>query len=372
MQRTILFISILAVALPSNQLRSQEGEEIRIETLSGVQIYALFCARCHAADGTGNIDPELIAGMEAPPPDFTDPYFSSREKRKDWKAVIAHGGAVRGLSMSMPAWGHVLSEQQIEEIVEYIKGFVDQRRYPQGELNFIRGHSTTKAFVEQEALLIPTYQSKRTAAGTTTETKITAYYANRFNDRFQYEAKLPLHRSVSPTTNAWGIGDLELGLKYALHDDHKTMTILSIAFEAGLPTGDTQNGFSAGTFMLTPIVTAGKGIGDIIQLSGSAKLEMPLNASRGDPELQLSILSMLTLQESKQGFFPGCELLVKRNLKDAEQSISVTPQLYWGITARGHLAISLGAELPLSGPRAFDRRIVAFVLWDYVDGGLWW
>lgn len=350
----------------------QQEEEIPLEKLSGKQIYAMFCARCHAEDGTGNIDPEMLAGMDAPPPDFTDGYFSSREKRKDWQAVIAHGGSVRGLSMSMPAWNDALTEKQIDETVEYVKSFVDQSKFPQGELNFFRGHYTTKAFVEQEALLIPSYQFKKENGVTNRETKVVAYYANRFGNRFQYEAKLPLLTKSAAGTAATGIGDLELGLKYAFYDNYRSLTIVTAGLEAALPTGSETKGFGAGTVTAVPYIAAAQGIGSSLQLSTSVKGEIPLDRTKGNPELRASFLSMLTLFESKQGVFPGLEVFMKKNLAASDYTLSLIPQVYWGITKRGHLALSLGAEIPVAGTKPFDGKIVAFFLWDYVDGGLWW
>ena len=360
----------LACSVPS--LAQQEEEETPLEKMSGKQIYVQFCARCHAEDGTGNVEPEVLAGLEAPPPDFTDGYFSSREKRKDWQAVVAHGGSVRGLSMSMPAWNDALSENQIAETVEYVKSFVDQSLYPQGELNFFRGHVTTKAFVEQEALLIPSHEFKKQGGVTTHATKVVAYYANRFGNRFQYEAKLPFRRISAGGSTATGIGDLELGLKYAFYDNYTSLTILTAGLEAALPTGSEAKGFGAGTVVAVPYFAAAQGIGDVVQLSTSVKVETPLDRAKGDPELRASFLSMLTLSESKQGLFPGIEVFFKKNLSAAEHSLSIIPQAYWGITPRGHLALSLGIELPVAGTKPFDGRIVAFFLWDYVDGGLWW
>lgn len=358
--------------LPTSSLGQQEEEETPLEKMSGKQIYTLFCARCHAEDGTGNIDPEVLAGMEAPPPDFTDGYFSSREKRKDWQAVVAHGGAVRGLSMSMPAWNDALSERQIAETVEYIKSFVDQSKYPQGELNFFRGHYTTKAFVEQEALLIPSHQFTKEHGITARETKVVAYYANRFANRFQYEVKLPFHSVSAAGTATTGVGDLELGVKYAFYDNYKSLTMLTAGLEAALPTGSETKGFGAGTVVAVPYVAAAQGVGSLLQLSASIKVETPLDRTKADPELRGSLLSMLLSSDSKQGIFPGIELFVRKNLSVSDYSLSFIPQVYWGITARGHLAISLGAEFRIAGTKSFDGKIVAFFLWDYVDGGLWW
>ena len=50
----------------------------------------------------------------------------------------------------------------------------------------------------------------------------------------------------------------------------------------------------------------------------------------------------------------------------------ITPQLYLGLVRRGHIAFSLGSQIPVGHERPFDYRIVSFLLWEYADAGLWW
>lgn len=369
--KLIVLVALLSLSIPS-LFAQEESDDTPLEKMSGAQIYKAFCSRCHGDDGTGNIHPDILEGLEAPPPDFTDGYFSSREKRKDWQVVTAHGGGARGLSMSMPAWGESLSDQQIAETIEYIKSFVDQSLYPQGELNFFRGHRTTKAFVEQEALLIPSHQFKKINGATFSETQTLLYYANRFGTRFQYEVKAPLISRSAAGTSDLGIGDVEVGIKYAFYDNYKSLTILTAGIEAGLPTGNEAKGLGSGTVVAVPYLAAGQGIGKHLQLSTSFKLEAPLESKKGNVELRSSLLATIVTADSKQGFFPGVEFYHKDDLTSASYSLSIIPQLYWGITPRGHLAFSLGYEIPVAGTKPFDGRIAAFFLWDYVDGGLWW
>jgi hypothetical protein len=50
----------------------------------------------------------------------------------------------------------------------------------------------------------------------------------------------------------------------------------------------------------------------------------------------------------------------------------LTPQLYVGLVKRGHVAVSLGGQIPVAGDRPCDYRIVSFLLWEYAEDGLWW
>lgn len=338
-----------------------------IKTMNGKQIYEIFCAKCHGIDGKGNIPQEIKESWDVPPPDFTDGYFNSREARKDWYNVIKYGGPARGLSRTMPAFGDVFSDDQIYEVIEHIKSFVDQRKYPQGELNFIRSHYVTKAYPEQEFLLIPTFTKETSEAS---NTKVILYYANRFGTKFQYEVKLPVQNLKSAEKNTTGIGDIELGLKYAFYDNYKSMIILTTGLELALPTGNETKGLGKGTALLVPYFTGAKGIGEKIEVQGSIKIEAPVNRNKGNPELLYALSTTFALPEGKRGLFPGVELVGTKTLGAKEHVISIVPKIYIGLTKRGHLALSIGREIPVYGDKPFKYRYVGFVLWDYVDGGI--
>ncbi len=357
---------ILSLCLfPADGLSQEEPD---LSRFSGQEIYTSFCSRCHGLDGKGDIPGDMLAGMEAPPPDLTEPYFSSREKRADWAAVIRHGGPVRGLSMAMPSWGEVLSERQITEVVDHMKTFVDQSLYPQGELNFFRALKVTKAFVEQEALVIPTY----TTDGATSELETVLYYADRFGNRFQYEAKIPVVMKRGQGTTHWGLGDLELGLKYCILDNYRARHILSAGLEAALPTGNTTLGLGGEGSSITLYTAGGMQFGSVVQLQASLKLEGPLSGFSDRYAVKSAAALTGLLSDSKQGLFPGIEVEHVYDSFSSTTRVVLIPKVYWGITTKGHLAVSFGPELQVSGPSGYDTRWRAFFLWDYVDGGLWW
>ncbi len=362
----------LCLSFGGLQAQDETREIKKIEMMTGKEIYVEFCARCHGADGKGQIAPEMIQNMDAPPPDFTDPYLSSSEKHRSWFNVVKEGGGIEGLSMSMPAWGEAISDKQIQEVVEYIKSFVNQDEYPQGELNFIRSHIVTKAFAEQEALIIPSLTTSTVNGQKETGTETILYYANRFGNRFQYEGQFPLKTMHSSSGNDFGIGDVELDLKYAFHDDYKNLNILSAGLELKLPTGDEVKGLGTGTFTLIPYLAGGLEIRDLIQFQTSLELETPFKRSKGDPQVNFAVSSTVLTTQARQGLFPGLEFVASKNLASSEQTLSVVPTLYWAVTKRGHVALSFGAEVPLSGEKSFDTRWLAFLMWDYADGGLWW
>ena len=343
----------------------------RIEFMSGKELYADFCSRCHGQDGRGKISEEMIGNMDAPPPDFTDPYFSSGEKRRSWFNVIKYGGGIEGLSMSMPAWGEAISDSQINQLVDRLKSFVDQDRYPQGELNFVRAHTVTKAMAEQEALLLPSWTTSTVNGQKETSTRTVLYYANRFGNRFQYEAQVPLCTASVSGGSLYGLGDIELDFKYAFHDDAENLNILSAGFEWKLPTGSASKGFGTGTISAVPYLAGGLEIRDLLQFQSSLEVDAPLDRSKGTPELNFAVSSTLLTTQARQGIFPGLEFDASKNLGNDESTLSVVPTVYFTLSKRGHLALSVGRVFPVSGERTFDSQWLAFFLWDYPDGPLW-
>lgn len=80
----------------------------------GMKLYQDNCAFCHAPDGTGQN--WIGSFLEPKPRDFTSQEFTL------WKAPDAFREIVRqGIpGTSMPAWRHVLSDEEIDAIIAYV------------------------------------------------------------------------------------------------------------------------------------------------------------------------------------------------------------------------------------------------------------
>lgn len=350
----VLFASILPAGLCQSQEDNARGKFL-YEEYAG-------CASCHGNDGKGEVEGVTL---DPPPPDLTDCSFNSREPRRDWAAVITHGGPARSLSMSMPSYGEALSTAEIDTIIGYLKTFCVEEDWPQGELNFRRPQLTSKAFPENEALLLPSYTKNKNFA---TVTKLV--YERRFGKKGQWEVAVPF-ASASGPPSARGLGDVELSAKYVLAHDQPALFIVSGGLETALPTGKTDLGVGEGTWKLSPFLAAGKGF-NAFYIQSSVKYEAPLQSEEGESELLYNLAFTLPLTKEKKGLIPMLELNGSTALKSGVTELFLTPQLYIGLVRRGHIAISFGSQIPLSNERPFDYRIVSFFLWEYADGGLWW
>jgi hypothetical protein len=74
----------------------------------------------------------------------------------------------------------------------------------------------------------------------------------------------------------------------------------------------------------------------------------------------------------KKDVVTGLELQQTQALDSAVHAATVLgPTLYWPLSRRGHVAVGVGAQLPVAGTRPYDWLLGSFVLWDYADGPPW-
>src|SRR4030095_5690546 len=114
------------------------------------EMWNAWCARCHGRDGTGKL-PDRPVPIE--PLDFTDCRLATAEPAADWELAISHGGPAVGLSSSMPAFGDVLTADQVRGFVRHLRGFCKETGWPLGNLNLPRPIFAEKAVPGNEFII---------------------------------------------------------------------------------------------------------------------------------------------------------------------------------------------------------------------------
>jgi len=79
------------------------------------------CAVCHGTSGKG--DGPGAAALNPKPRDYTNGAYMKTRTDDQLRKVIKDGGAASGFSAVMPAWGPTLSDQDITNIIAYIRTF---------------------------------------------------------------------------------------------------------------------------------------------------------------------------------------------------------------------------------------------------------
>ena len=83
--------------------------------------YQLHCATCHGASGDGMGELADLLGDGIKPRDHTDSKVMSQRSDEDIRKVIADGGESLGFNSAMPPFSTILSEEEILELVQYIR-----------------------------------------------------------------------------------------------------------------------------------------------------------------------------------------------------------------------------------------------------------
>lgn len=86
---------------------------------AGKTKYDMLCASCHGTTGKG--DGVAAQSLNPKPRNFADAATMGKKTDADLKKVIKEGGTTSGLSATMPGWGSVLSEQDINNVMAYIR-----------------------------------------------------------------------------------------------------------------------------------------------------------------------------------------------------------------------------------------------------------
>ena len=111
----ISFLSLTFVALTvagSGVGRAQNAAE-------GQKLYTTHCSSCHGDKGRG----DGAAGKALPvkPADHTDGKLMNSFSDEFLMNIISKGGAAVGKSSFMPAWGGVLKENQLQDLLAYLR-----------------------------------------------------------------------------------------------------------------------------------------------------------------------------------------------------------------------------------------------------------
>ncbi len=370
---TILSVLLTAALSLILSAGTRIQDQSQYEHITGKEIFLLACANCHGADGKGQ--PQSRVGFDTPLPDFTDCSFSSRELSPDWVAIAHQGGPVRGFAQLMPAFGNVLSIEEITKAVKYIKTFCSDLNWPDGELNLPRAIITEKAYPEDEAVLtFGTNESLEKISGE-------FVYEQRFGSRNQIEVKVPfgwsemtLANGADPVTD-WtsNLGDLSLGVKRTLFHSLKKGSIFSAAAEVILPTGDENRDFGKGTFVFEPFLSYGQILPAGFFLHSQLGAEFPAQSDKAETEAFLRLALGRTFTTGGwwgRSWSPMVEILASSELESGASIYwDIMPQIQVTLNTRQHIMFNIGVRIPANFTSDRDIQIMAYLLWDWFDGG---
>lgn len=95
------------------------GPSLAADKESPEVLYEVYCAQCHGLKGDGR-------GINAPsmttePADHTDASLMGEKTDQELFEIIKFGGKAGALSGLMPRWEGNLSDQEIKDLVSYLR-----------------------------------------------------------------------------------------------------------------------------------------------------------------------------------------------------------------------------------------------------------
>jgi hypothetical protein len=227
---------------------------------------------------------------------------------------------------------------------------------------------TEKAYPEDETVW---------TTGATLEGPLTVanelIYERRFGARNQLEFVFPFQVARSGE-NRWrgGFGDLAVAVKRALYHSLSNGTILSLAGEVILPTGDAEDGFGSGILRFEPFLAIGKMLPADGFVQAQSGVEFASDRSRAIPEAFGRVAVGRSFVEGRFGrsWSPMLEILAARELAaSASTELDLAPQFQVTLSRRQHVMASVAARVPVTDSDDRPIEILIYLLHDWFDGG---
>ncbi|MEZ4546438.1 MAG: cytochrome c [Thermodesulfobacteriota bacterium] len=111
----VVLLTVLCLSLGA----AVSNAETKGDAAKGKTTFENTCAACHGPGGKG--DGPAAAALDPKPKNLTDAELLSTQTDDFIYKVISEGGAAVGLSPMMAPWGGVLSEQDIWNVVAFIR-----------------------------------------------------------------------------------------------------------------------------------------------------------------------------------------------------------------------------------------------------------
>ena len=385
---TTVALSLLIAALPL--FAQQRGEYPGLPLNTGKQIWQSACAACHGPDGKGT--PTTIAGFEKPAtfPDFTRCDQTTSELDTDYKAVVVHGGPFRGFSQIMPSFGEALTDEQINKVISYLRGFCTNSHWPRGELNLPRALVTEKAYPEDEVAITTSFNAQGAPGVTTTNV-----YEQRFGVKNEIEVTVPF--TFADMSHTWygGIGDSSIGIKRTLYSSLSKGSIFSVDGEVGFPTGNRARGFGSGVTTFETFAAYGQLLPANFFLEFQGGADLPVNTQIAPKAVFYNTVLGENFAQNKglgRLWSPMVEFLANKDLDSIPlmpgeglggvgvraanpnfdagtvTTWDVLPQMEVTISARQHIRADVGVRIPVSNTAGRQIQVLFYVLWDWQEG----
>jgi mono/diheme cytochrome c family protein len=370
----VLLAQVLLFGIAAAKIAAQApaaAAPSRVSTLqTGKEIWEAGCVPCHGPDGKGQS--QTLAAFERPEtfPDFSDCPTSTVESDLQWRAVITRGGAGRSFSTIMPAFGELLTPEQIDKVIAHIRSLCsDDEKWPRGDLNLPRALLTEKAFPEDETVLTWSVNARGTPG-----VSAMAIYEHRLGTTAMFEVALPY--IFTKEQGDWGssFGDLAIGYKQTLLHNRRSGTIFSVGGEVAAPTGSVALGTGGQSTVFEAFGAFGQLFPGDSFVQVHTGVELPAHPDDVARAYYLRTAVGKTFSADKglgRRWTPMLEVIGDRDLiAGAVTNWDVIPEIQIPLSRRLHILGNVGFRAPVNNTAGRQKQVLFYLLWDWADGPL--
>ena len=354
---------------PSTQTPQGATQAPAARDRTGEEIYRVACAACHGPDGKGQ--PPSVLGFEPPDsfPDFTDCAVGSPENDYIWLAVVHLGGRARAESHIMPAFGDILTDAEIDRVVQHLHSLCAEPGWPRGNLNFPRAFVTEKAFPENE-VIFTINTTPRSPSGI--ENRID--YEHRIGRRGQYEIGVPFVLQQGGGGDwARGLGDINLSYRHAFFDSDRLGSIAAAGGEVTLPTGKETEGLGGGVTIFETFAMFDQALPRDSFVQFHVGFERPADHDVAANAAYWRTAIGTTFKQNRWGrtWTPMVEILGDKELDNGAQAAwDIAPELQVSLSTFQHVLLGVGYQIPVNQRDTRGGTFRVYFLWDWFDGPL--
>ena len=368
----LLLVFVILCGVDVTILRAQTSgnatSKLKLDT--GKDVYQAACLSCHGVDGKGA--PRTAVGFDTRLPDFADCSFATKEPDGDWSATIHNGGPARGFSTIMPAFRDVLTDEQIDKVIGYMRGFCTDKSWPQGDLNLPRALVTEKAFPENEVVVTSAFNTSRTSG-----VGNTLVLEKRIGSSGQIEAAIPYIFTPEGSSSNWvhGFGDVALGYKQKLLPQQQSGSIFSVGGEYISADRRRLEGNGRRDSRVRDVRSVRPGAAARHLPAAADRLRVPDTPRHGAegvvPATRPSARASAPAADWAARWTPMMEFIADRDLvSGAKTNWDVVPQLQIPLNKRMHILGNVGVRMPVNNTAGRAAQFMFYLLWDFADGSL--
>jgi hypothetical protein len=269
----------------------------------------------------------------------------------------------------MPSFGEALTKQQIEDVVEYVRHFCRNPKWPRGELNLPRAMVTEKAYPEDEVVVSTGLNAQGTPGNTTH-----IIHEERFGMNNQVEVDVPITFEDQNHTWYGGVGDMTLGVKRVMFSSLRAGSIFSLQGSVLIPSGNRTRGFGSGTTTFETFAAYDQLFRTNTFVQTQLGADLPRHTQLAPQSIFFNTAVGQTLSADHglgRAWAPMVEFLAARDLMDnAKTNWDLLPQMQVTISRRQHIRGDLGVRVPVNNTAGRPVQLMLYLLWDWQDGRL--